>query len=208
MPVGLAALLRAIELNGVAVETNKTAFSLGRLAAADPAALRASCCSEPAAASAAGGDARRADRARVRASSPATRTRPMPSAIARTRRDGARSASGARRRRRRLPLTRAVARSLLKLMAYKDEYEVARLYTDGEFREQLAEQFEGDLQLEFHMAPPVLARAEATAQPPRKMRFGAWMLPAMKLLARGKAPARHARSIRSAAPRSAASSAR
>jgi indolepyruvate ferredoxin oxidoreductase len=84
-----------------------------------------------------------------------------------------------------LPFTRAVAASLLKLMAYKDEYEVARLYTDGEFRRSLQQQFEGEVQLEFYMAPPVLSRARA-GQPPRKVRLGGWMLPAMKLLARGR----------------------
>src|SRR6185312_8198352 len=58
-----------------------------------------------------------------------------------------------------LPFTRAVAQSLMKLMAYKDEYEVARLYTDGEFVRSLKHQFEGDVQLEFYMAPPALSRS-------------------------------------------------
>jgi indolepyruvate ferredoxin oxidoreductase len=84
-----------------------------------------------------------------------------------------------------LPFTRNAARSLLKLMSYKDEYEVARLYTDGAFLQKLKDQFEGDLKLEFHMAPPMLARP-ANGQPPVKMRLGAWMLPAMKWLAHGK----------------------
>jgi indolepyruvate ferredoxin oxidoreductase len=85
-----------------------------------------------------------------------------------------------------LPFTRAVAQSLGKLMAYKDEYEVARLYTDGGFERQLREQFEGDMKLEFHMAPPLLARPGPNGEPPRKVRLGAWMLPAMKWLARGR----------------------
>jgi len=84
-----------------------------------------------------------------------------------------------------LPFTRAVARSLLKLMAYKDEYEVARLYTDGRFRQELAQQFEGDVKLEFYMAPPLLSRAK-NGQPPRKLRLGAWLLPLLRVLARGK----------------------
>jgi indolepyruvate ferredoxin oxidoreductase len=82
-----------------------------------------------------------------------------------------------------LPFTRAVARSLLKLMAYKDEYEVARLYTDGHFQQALQQQFEGDIELEFYMAPPVLSRSK-DGRPPKKVRLGGWMLPAMKLLAR------------------------
>jgi indolepyruvate ferredoxin oxidoreductase len=63
---------------------------------------------------------------------------------------------------------------------------VARLYSNGEFARQLAEQFEGELKLEFHMAPPLLARPGPNGEPPRKVRLGAWMLPAMKWLARGK----------------------
>ncbi|HWT19574.1 MAG TPA: DUF6537 domain-containing protein, partial [Variovorax sp.] len=84
-----------------------------------------------------------------------------------------------------LPFTRNGARSLLKLMSYKDEYEVARLYTDGAFLQKLKDQFEGDLKLEFHMAPPLLSRP-AHGQAPAKIRLGAWMLPAMKWLAHGK----------------------
>jgi indolepyruvate ferredoxin oxidoreductase len=63
-------------------------------------------------------------------------------------------------------------------MAYKDEYEVARLYTDGEFERQLRAQFEGDFRLEFHLAPPALGAA--------KRRFGPWMMGAMRLLAKAK----------------------
>ena len=84
-----------------------------------------------------------------------------------------------------LPFTHAVACSLLKLMAYKDEYEVARLYTDGEFARALREQFEGEIALEFFMAPPALSHARG-GRPPRKLRLGSWMLPAMKLLAQGR----------------------
>ena len=84
-----------------------------------------------------------------------------------------------------LPLTRAVARSLLKLMSYKDEYEVARLYTDGRFERSLAEQFEGKPRLRFHMAPPLLARARQ-GQPPRKLTLGPWLFGAMRWLARCK----------------------
>jgi indolepyruvate ferredoxin oxidoreductase len=70
-------------------------------------------------------------------------------------------------------------------MAYKDEYEVARLYTDGEFRKSLQQQFEGDTALEFYMAPPLLARGR-NGGPPRKIRLGGWMLHAMRVLAHGR----------------------
>src|SRR5436190_19850058 len=80
----------------------------------------------------------------------------------------------------------AVARGYYKLLAYKDEYEVARLYASPEFEKALGEQFEGRRRLEFHLAPPLLARRDKATGEPRKMRFGAWMLPVFRLLARGK----------------------
>ncbi len=183
VPVSLPALQRAVELNGVAVQNNLLALALGRLAAADPAgcnALREGSADEAVA-------PETLDALIVRASEHLT---------------GYQNAAWAARYRQQveqvrqheaavgadpsLPFTHAVATSLLKLMSYKDEYEVARLYTDGRFQRQLQEQFEGDLKLEFHMAPPLLSRARH-GQPPGKLRLGAWMLPAMKWLARGKA---------------------
>ena len=187
VPVGLAAMQRAIELNGVAVESNKAAFSLGRLAAADPAACR-ELLHEPDPASrhaetideliersarflAGYQDAAYAERYRRQVATVRAREEAVSGA-----------ASG-------LPLTRAVATQLRKLMAYKDEYEVARLYTDGEFEKRLAEQFEGKPTLEFYMAPPALVKpkGEGAAAAPKKRRFGPWMLPLLKVLARGKA---------------------
>jgi indolepyruvate ferredoxin oxidoreductase len=181
LPVGLAALERAIELNGVAIETNKLAFSLGRLEAAAPEALRGLL--------------------RWRDDAPEAQT--LDALLARgidwlTRYQDAgyawRYASFVKQvceHERRLhadpalPLSCAVARALLKLMAYKDEYEVARLYSDGSFERSLREQFEGDFELEFHFAPPSLSRAR-DGRPPRKMRFGAWMKPVLKVLAHGR----------------------
>jgi indolepyruvate ferredoxin oxidoreductase len=181
IPVSLEALLRAIELNGVAVEGNKLALSLGRLAAAEPAAL---------------------DRWL-----PPVPDDPQTEALDRLVQHGVSHLTGyqnaayarryaefvgkVRERERQLaadpdlPFTRAVARSLLKLMSYKDEYEVARLYTDGTFMRSLRQQFEGEFALEFHMAPPFLSRSK-DGQPPRKIRLGGWLLPAMKLLAHGR----------------------
>jgi indolepyruvate ferredoxin oxidoreductase len=80
-------------------------------------------------------------------------------------------------------LADAIARSLYKLMAYKDEYEVARLYTDGRFLKNLSEQFEGDYTLEFHMAPPILARRHPITGHLTKQRFGPWMMKAFRFLA-------------------------
>jgi indolepyruvate ferredoxin oxidoreductase len=179
VPLGEAALQRAIELNGVAVQANKTAFALGRLAAAAPDALLRLVGAD----SSAEGDTidalieRRsrflsdyqdaAYAARYRALVERVRTaeRALGGDAART-----------------LALTEAVARQYAKLMAVKDEYEVARLYTDGRFMQTLGETFERWDRLAFHMAPPLLARHGADGRP-RKMRLGPWLMPVMRRLA-------------------------
>ncbi|MGR4870347.1 indolepyruvate ferredoxin oxidoreductase family protein [Variovorax sp. LARHSF232] len=182
IPLSLEAVTRAIELNGVAVASNLMAFSLGRLAAGAPQAVEG---------------------LRV-ATAQAAVDEPLDALIARARvhLTGYQNAAWAQRFETRvravqqreaalaggdpaLPLTRNAAHSLLRLMSYKDEYEVARLYSDGTFRDRLADQFEGDVKLEFYMAPPFLSRPR-NGQPPAKIRLGAWMLSAMKWLAHGK----------------------
>ncbi|MCY1527683.1 hypothetical protein D9M68_627570 [compost metagenome] len=80
-------------------------------------------------------------------------------------------------------LAKAVASGLFKLMAYKDEYEVARLYADPRFMEKLGEQFEGKPVLRFHLAPPVLGRRDAEGRAV-KTSFGPWMLGAFRVLAK------------------------
>jgi indolepyruvate ferredoxin oxidoreductase len=82
-------------------------------------------------------------------------------------------------------LTEAVAHNLFKLMAYKDEYEVARLYSDGSFAQKIATEYEGDVQLHFHLAPPLLAKTNAQGLLV-KQRYGPWMMSAYRLLARLK----------------------
>jgi len=80
-----------------------------------------------------------------------------------------------------------VARYLFKLMAYKDEYEVARLYTDTSFLDRVKSSFDGDnLRFEFHLAPPMLARRDKLTGEARKMSFGPWMLGAFRVLAKFK----------------------
>ena len=191
VPVGLAALQRAISLNGVAVQSNLQAFALGRLAAADPAGMAAL---RQAAAQGLGADETTdgetdASLATLLARGVSDLTAYQNAAYARQysavvqRVQQHEQALGADAG---LPLTRAVARCLHKLMAIKDEYEVARLYSDGRFRQQLAAQFEGDFKLEFHLAPPLLSRAHGD-QAPRKIRIGGWLLPVFGWLARGKA---------------------
>ena len=83
-------------------------------------------------------------------------------------------------------LTDAVARNYFKLLAIKDEYEVARLYTDGEFERQLEAAFEGDYKLRYHFAPPLWVKPDKVTGAPVKRSYGAWMRPVLKVLARFK----------------------
>ena len=103
-------------------------------------------------------------------------------------------------------LAEAVARYAFKLMAYKDEYEVARLYTSGDFKRRLAQQFEGDYRLRFHLAPPLLAKKDANGQL-IKREFGPWVLHRVQAGWRSCAACAARRWTCSATPRSAAWSA-
>ncbi|MDB5900642.1 MAG: Pyruvate/ketoisovalerate oxidoreductase, catalytic domain, partial [Ramlibacter sp.] len=182
VPVGIDALLKAIELNGVVVDNNKLALSLGRLAAADAQGLARMLegPSPPAQDTGTLEGLIAQGVAHLTGYQDATYARRYAEAVERVRAREAQVGADTS-----MPLTRTVAASLLKLMAYKDEYEVARLYTDGAFQRSLQQQFEGEVALEFYMAPPVLRRSK-NGQPPRKIRLGGWMLPAMKLLAQGR----------------------
>jgi indolepyruvate ferredoxin oxidoreductase len=184
VPMSLTALTRAIELNGVAVQNNLLAFSLGRLAAGDPQALEA--LRTGAVARETLSDVETVDALIARGAlhlsgyQDAAYAQRYAGRVRRVQAQEARLGADPS-----LPFTRAVARSLLKLMAYKDEYEVARLYTDGRFHQDLKAQFDGDVQLEFYMAPPLLSRAK-DGQPPRKLRLGGWLMPLLRVLAKGK----------------------
>ena len=83
-------------------------------------------------------------------------------------------------------LSIAVAKYLYKLMAYKDEYEVARLYTNGEFKEKLHKAFEGDLKLKFHVAPPLFSPKDPNTGKLKKITLGSWILPVFKILSKFK----------------------
>ena len=100
-------------------------------------------------------------------------------------------------------VTEAVARNLFKLMAVKDEYEVARLYTDGSFQRQLDAQFQSYERLEFHLAPPLLGRKGPDGKP-RKSTFGPWMMKAFRVLAAAQSACAARLSTCSAIPRSGA----
>jgi len=181
VPVSLAAIERAIELNGVAPEANLRAFAWGRLAAHDPArvdALARPLEFKPAATA--------HDMASLVERRTAFLTHYQDAAYARRYRELVQQIAAAETARvpGRSELAEAAARNLFKLMAYKDEYEVARLYTNGEFLEKLHRQFDGDLRLEFHLAAPLIARRDPVTGLPRKRAYGAWMLKLLKLIAR------------------------
>lgn len=178
VPLSAAALKRAIEINGEAAAMNKAAFDWGRRAAIDPAAVE----------KLVQGRSRKPELPaetpeQMRARHVAFLTAYQNAAYAKRY-----LAVVDRVQNSDLPgrtqFGQAVARNLFKLMTYKDEYEVARLYTDGEFLSQLASTFDGDnLRLSFHLAPPILGRKDPATGLPRKTTFGPWVLPLFKVLA-------------------------
>ena len=177
VPVGLSAILRAIELNGVAVGANQLALGLGRLAAADPDVCTAWLESTTTANPDEGGLQPFLDRAQAQllAYQDGRWAARYHSSVDAARRCEGRLGGDGR-------FTLAVARSLLKLMTYKDEYEVARLHTDAAFADAIRQQFDGNPSLEYYMAPPLVGRGAA----PRKFRLGPWLGPVLRLLALGK----------------------
>ena len=257
VPLSFDALMRAVELNGAAIEMNKTAFAWGRLAAIDPAgrarsrghgAQRADLAEDtphelpmlspgeweghewganvapkptrdedelrhvPAHG---GSDAARSCRSttracRVRSTKSIARRVAFLTEYQNAALREALHAISSRRcappKQQRAPgstdLTEAVARYAFKLMAYKDEYEVARLYTSGDFKRRVEQQFDGDYKLHFHLAPPLLAKKDAEGRL-IKREYGPWVFTAFKLAGEAALPARHARSTCSATPRSA-----
>jgi indolepyruvate ferredoxin oxidoreductase len=181
VPLSEASIMKAIELNGVSVGFNKSAFTWGRTAAHDLPSL-------------------------VKMTTPAKviefkRTQTLDDVVKRrvelltayqdaayaaqyksfvdqVRAEEAKLGKGTR-------LAEAVARYYYKLMAYKDEYEVARLYTDGAFKEKIAGMFEGDITLKFHLAPPLFAKHDKEGHLV-KQEFGPWMMKAFGVLAKLK----------------------
>jgi indolepyruvate ferredoxin oxidoreductase len=181
VPVSRAALLRAIELNGVQVDNNKAAFEWGRRAAHDPAALQA--LAKPAQVIELVRRANNLDELIARRVEFLTAYQNAAwgaeyRAYIEKVRDAERPIGGSK-------LTEAVARYLFKLMAYKDEYEVARLHAETGFRAQVASRFEGDYKIAYHLAPPLTAKRNAKGEL-QKRRYGPWMYTAFKVLAKLK----------------------
>ncbi|WP_442581500.1 indolepyruvate ferredoxin oxidoreductase family protein [Mesorhizobium sp. ASY16-5R] len=180
LPLSAEAVERAIELNGEAVAMNVAAFRWGRRAAHDPEFVRKLAAGAGAAQIAEPSQSldevisRRA--AFLAGYQNAAYAKRYVDRIAAVRAAEARAVPGS------TELTQAVARSLFKLMAVKDEYEVARLYTDGSFQRQLSQEFQSFDRLEFHLAPPILGRRDPDGKP-LKSRFSGWMMKGFRVLA-------------------------
>jgi indolepyruvate ferredoxin oxidoreductase len=182
LPISLGAVEEAVRLNGGNVRGNLRTIGLGRLLAHRPDLFRL----DDAGAERA---ARLATVEGVLASRVALLTRYQDAAYAAHYRAfveeigaivAGRQVAGGE------AFVRAAALTLGRLMAYKDEYEVARLHTDPEFRAALAAQFEGDYKISFHLAPPLLSRTDPRTGRPAKRRFGPWVRPLFGLLRRMK----------------------
>jgi len=182
LPLSEAALMRAIEMNGVAIDMNKTAFAWGRVAAADP--TRIAELLVPAKDERSIADMSLDEIVSHRAQhltdyQDAALAEKYRTAVSRIR-------AVEDRLGKELALTRAVAINYAKVLAYKDEYEVARLLTDPAFEKGIAETFEGDGKLSFHLAPPLVAHVDPDLGRPRKRRFGAGIKLPLKWLAKMK----------------------
>ena len=182
VPVSSSAINKALEMNGVKIEFNQQAFMWGRRAAID----------EHKVAEASGLMEHRFERAEALDDIVALRVDSLTDyqnkSYAKDYLAVVEKVKAAELKlgELNLKLTKAVAKSLYKVMAYKDEYEVGRLYSNGEFAKQIAEQFEGDFHLEFHLAPPLLSKKDADTGHLIKRRFGAYMLPLYSVLAKMK----------------------
>jgi indolepyruvate ferredoxin oxidoreductase len=187
LPLSAEAIERAIEMNGEAVPMNISAFRYGRRAAVDSKALEALIEPRP---------QEHNDSLKLSQSFAETVDRRVEfltayqnAAYARRYRNWVEKARAveAEKTPGQCGLAEAVARYLFKLMAYKDEYEVARLYSETSFLNRVKSTFDGDkLRFEFHLAPPLLARRDPATGEPKKMSVGPWVLRAFAILAKLK----------------------
>ncbi|MBC7804444.1 MAG: indolepyruvate ferredoxin oxidoreductase family protein, partial [Candidatus Parcubacteria bacterium] len=182
VPLSAAALERSIDLNGIAVEFNRKSFVWGRRAAVDLERVRR--IAVPA-------EVISIDQHFSRNLEELVERRSQflagyqDAAYSGRYRDLVRKVEAVEKEKTgTTTLAEAVARYYAKLLAYKDEYEVARLYTDGGFRRKIEAMFEGDYKINYHLAPPLLAKPDPRTGEPAKMRFGPWMLGAFRVLAK------------------------
>ena len=184
LPLSLEAIERAMQLNGVQVEFNLNAIRLGRLWAHDPATITVLLRDNgyvPESVPALSLDELIADRAhRLTDYQDAAYAQRYLATLGRLREAEARAMPG------RSELTQTAAQILYRLMAYKDEYEVARLHSDPEFMTSIARQFQGTPSLRFHLAPPLFAARDPRTGHLIKREYGPWVLTAFRWLARLK----------------------
>jgi indolepyruvate ferredoxin oxidoreductase len=183
LPLSAEAIEQAIEVNGVSIKMNTQAFRLGRLAAHDPAKLEAMMEGQDEAHAPKSLEAmtldeiiahRMAHLTGYQSKRLAARYRKLVDQVRAAATDGGYGEA----------MPRAVAINYAKLLAYKDEYEVARLFSDGKFEQQLRDQFEGDFKFSFNLAPPILGGGKDALGRPLKRPFGPWMLSMFKWLAK------------------------
>jgi indolepyruvate ferredoxin oxidoreductase len=183
VPVSSEAVNKAIELNGAAVKMNQAAFLWGRRAAVDPAAIERLITPKTDGPPAMELShtleemvARRVEfLTAYQNAAYADRYRNLIERVKQAESSQAKGLSG---------LAEAVGRYYFKLLAYKDEYEVARLYAEPAFMQKIRSQFEGDFKLHFHLAPPLLAKRDPVSGELRKAEYGSWVFSAFKLLAK------------------------
>ncbi len=185
LPLTAEAIEKAIEMNGQAVPMNIAAFRFGRRAVVDRKAVEALIAPSQDGAN----DSLRLSRsfAETVDRRAAFLTAYQSARYARRYRNWVEKARAAEAEKvpGRSELAEAVARYLFKLMAYKDEYEVARLYVDSNFVERVRSSFDGErLRLEFHLAPPLFARVDPLTGEPKKVSFGPWVLTAFRILSK------------------------
>src|SRR6201994_557473 len=181
IPLSLEALLRAIEINGAAIEMNKQAFTWGRLAAHDMSRVKSVIQFK----SRAGAPVKSLDEQIALRADFLTNYQDKAyadrylAAVAKVRKAETAVAPAS------IELTEAVVKNLFKLMAYKDEYEVPRLYTDGSFARKLSDKFDGDYRIKFYLAPPIFAKRDQSGRLIKK-EYGGWGVGGVKLLAKPK----------------------
>jgi len=180
LPVSAAAIDRALELFGSRLEQNRQALALGRYRASDPDGVHATeqVCTPPNSTSQSLADIVEYRRSFLTGYQNASYAERYARRVEQIRKKEQNVAAGS------AVLAETVARNYFKLLAYKDEYEVARLYTQTGFLERLAEKYEGRLKISLHLAPPFLQRVDKASGRPGKREFGAWMLRVMRVLAR------------------------
>jgi indolepyruvate ferredoxin oxidoreductase len=178
LPLPLEAIKRAIELNGTAVAFNMKALNLGRLAAHNAEALPKAKAAKPTAVDLPDIVADRVERlAQYQSQAWAARYRDVVNRVSGRERSAISGADA---------LSKAAAINLFKLMTYKDEYEVARLYAEGSWRRDIDDTLESGYKLRLHLSPPIISRIDPSGGRPRKHSFGPWIFTVFDVLKRLK----------------------